>query len=262
MCNALSAERWSLRNRVPTLLGFVALSLGVLSGPAYTEPIVPGYEFINSHYEISVTPVGGTTETIVMETIFPSKIRRGPQIGATMNVEVLRAEAHGTSPTLGPLILRAGSEFGIEPTKGRTTNIIQNATAPGHAVGSPKSLVSGQLYFDVYYEITLVNMGVIITNAPIPEFGVQGHPERTATTIPSIPPTSGTLFIGEATPYELRVKTTGVTMATAGSCSNLVLDESELSANAASRNLFKLAMAKKERGRATAVASADQPKKD
>lgn len=49
MCNASAAGRWNLWNKVPVLLGLTAASFGVLSGSTYAEPIVPGYEFINSH---------------------------------------------------------------------------------------------------------------------------------------------------------------------------------------------------------------------
>ncbi len=227
-----------------------------------SEPIVPGFEFVSSHYEIYVTPAGGQTETVVLETVFPSKIKRGWAVGNTMTVEVLKAEARGTSPTYGDIVLRAGSEFGIKPTTGMITNIVQDENSPGFLVGSPQSVVSGDVYFDVYYEIDLIDMGVTITNAPLSKFGLPGHPEHTTTVITSIPPTSGVLFIGQPGEYALRDKATGVTKATAGACANLVLDQDQLTAPPTSMNLYQNATAMRNNKRGTAVAVGDQRHKD
>lgn len=175
-------------------LACVFIALASASG-SWAAQIVGGENGVPSSYTITVT-IFGVTETLEFSTTNASWVLRGNQVGDTISLEVLRADAVGNHPTLGQMLLRAGRQNGIEPTVGQVENIVQDPEDPGFPSGNQSSLIGGDQTLNVFFEVELVDLGITITNAPLPAFGIPGTPLVAVGAITALPPTAGTTYAG------------------------------------------------------------------
>lgn len=212
-------------SRAPSImaLGFLFIAFGP-SGDLFAAPILGGLNGVPSTYSITFT-LGGQTETVIFTTTRRSLVERGDQVGSTIQLEVLSAEAIGTNPNFGDMILRAGRLNGVEPTLGELTNITQAPDPRTH--GGQSSLTGADQSLDVYFEIELLDMGMTVTNAPLPQFAISGTPVVTAGPITALPPSAGTTYTSGTQSIPLHNVATGAAVNAADddiACDNVVSD--------------------------------------
>lgn len=165
---------------------FMRLVLGGLFALSFTSvpasPIVAGDDVIpNSVGAFTLTIFdpffpGGFTEKIDLMSSAAQIVHRDAQVGTTIDTEIVSLDLVGASVNVGPVTVRVGDRndgFGGDhpqhpvpagapvqegPSLGQITNVVQNPGDPGFGSGDPSSFVSGDSFFDVFFEIDTAGM--------------------------------------------------------------------------------------------------------
>jgi hypothetical protein len=97
-----------------------------------------------------------------------SVVQRQPQVGDTMDVELVSGQMGGFHPRTGGIEVRIGSDFGLPPTFGQLTNIVQDPASC--------DLVHADSFFDVFFEINVFGLGE--TWAPVQPLHLESKLKR------------------------------------------------------------------------------------
>lgn len=143
---------------LPALLaaGVLVLTVLVTVGPARgdvpaVDPMQPGLDEFPSQGQVNVTldnvpGRGQVTEDIEVssEGLPDAQVQRGALQDSTIPTEITAMQLQGQSPTLGPVHVTVGRDYGLQPSQGQVQNV--ELDKDGH-------LFSGDSFFDVFFEI-------------------------------------------------------------------------------------------------------------
>ena len=143
-----------------------------LVGETQAGVIVAGTDTAPASHSAFTINVGGSSETINL-TSGPFDIKREQQTGDgsggpgdTIDTEIVSLSLFGTSVNLGNLTIRVGNGAGVQEsgTFGQVTNVV--SAPPGSTVlVGPDAFISGDSFFDVFFEIDTV-LGTFYNRTP------------------------------------------------------------------------------------------------
>ncbi len=131
---------------------------------AFALPIVAGDDTFPSVGEIEITTLPNPfsipvfNETIHLDSMGTfATVHRDEQVGDTIDTEIVSLDLFGTSTNVGPMHVRVGTGNAVPvtagPSLGQILNVLQDPSDPGYPIGAPSSFLSGDSFFDVFFEI-------------------------------------------------------------------------------------------------------------
>ena len=128
--------------------------------------------------EVGIVVPGGPVVMVNLSSAgLPDAIvERQTQVGTTIETEIVSLQLKGVSP-LGPVEVKVGRAFGLPPSTGQITNVVNG------------SFVSGDSFFDVFFEVTVGGAGgVAVSNAVAVRLDARNAATLEPAPITSLPP--------------------------------------------------------------------------